>query len=86
MIARLHYGGTHTGPLEGAHETVETTGKELYVQQHITFEFTDGEITDIHSTADLLGGLWRRIDVSPPELDDEKLHATHRTGPRDDRN
>jgi uncharacterized protein YbjT (DUF2867 family) len=38
--------------------------------------------TQFHSfVADLLGGLWRRIGVSPPEIDAETLDATHRTCP-----
>jgi len=80
-VLRLHYGGAHTGPWHDAHEPVEATGKEICVQQHLTFEFEAGKIVDMHSTADLLGGVWRRLGVSPPELDAESLFATHRTCP-----
>lgn len=80
-ILRLHYGGTHTGPWQDAHESVEATGKEICVQQHLTFEFEAGKIIDMHSTADLLGGVWRRIGADLPELDAEQLYATHRTCP-----
>lgn len=62
VVARLHYRGTHLGKLRD----LEPTGKQIDVHQHLSFRFEDGKIAEMHSTADFLGGLWRRIGVAPP--------------------
>lgn len=63
VVARLHYTGTHLGEIMG----IEPTGKTIDVHQHLSFRFNgNGRIVDIFSSADLLGGIWGRIGVSPP--------------------
>ena len=62
VVARLHYRGTHEGMLRD----VEPTGRQINVHQHLSFRFEEGEIVEMHSTADFLHGLWRRIGVAPP--------------------
>jgi len=61
VLVRLHYTGTHSGPIHG----VEPTGRTVDVHQHLSFRLEDGLIKEMHSSADLLGGFWGRIGVTP---------------------
>lgn len=62
VVARLHYSGTHDGPLEGA----PPTGKKINVHQHLSLRIEDGRIAEMYSTADYLTGLWQKIGIVPP--------------------
>jgi predicted ester cyclase len=61
VLVRLHYTGTHSGRVHG----VDPTGKVVDVHQHLSFRLVDGRIVEMHSSADLLGGFWGRIGVTP---------------------
>lgn len=62
VVARLHYRGTHDGPLYD----YPPTGRKINVNQHLTFRFKDGKIIEMFSTADFLTGLWRPLGLTPP--------------------
>lgn len=61
VLVRLHYTGTHQGKIHG----VEATGKSIDVNQHLSFRLENGRIVEMYSSADLLGGFWGRIGVTP---------------------
>ena len=61
VLVRLHYTGTHQGLIHG----VEATGKKIDVNQHLSFRLEEGRIVEMYSSADLLGGFWGRIGVTP---------------------
>ena len=62
VVARLHYRGTHNGPLYD----YPPTGKKINVNQHLSFRFQDGKIIEMFSTADFLTGLWKPLGLQPP--------------------
>ena len=63
VVARLHYRGTHEGPLR----EIPPTGKKINVNQHLSIRLKDGKIKEMHSTADFLTGLWKPLGINPPE-------------------
>jgi predicted ester cyclase len=62
VVARLHYRGTHLGKLYD----FEPTGREINVNQHLSFRFQDEKIVEMFSTADFLTGLWKPLGLTPP--------------------
>lgn len=70
-VAHVNYSGTHDGELY----SVEPTGNEIDVEQHLSFRFEDEQIVEMHSTYNALNGWWRELGVVPPISFDDDASA-----------
>lgn len=61
VIVRITWGGVHDGPILG----VAPTGKQIEVEEYLSFRIEDGEVVEMHLLADNLD-LLRQLDVQLP--------------------
>jgi steroid delta-isomerase-like uncharacterized protein len=61
VLVRITWGGVHDGPILG----VGPTGKQIEVEEYLSFRIEDGEVEEMHLLADNLE-LLRQLDVQLP--------------------